>query len=217
MKKAVILARVSSRKNETTNESRQDTERQSADLLKLANAMNADVVRKFEEYESGGKDNSDRPILQECLTYCKDNDVKLLLVTEISRLGRQVWEVLESIKFCNDNGIGVYMQDKGFCTLNDDGTINPMSAMFVSLMGSCAELERENIKNRLQSGYKQFRAKGGKVGRKVGCKVFDVTWRDKYAEVIKHLKKGYSVRVVAKLHNISPTTAQKIKRRIEEE
>ena len=58
---------------------------------------------------------------------------------------------------------------------------------------------------------KQYIANGGKLGRKVGYRITDDELREKYKNAIALLKKGYSVRAVAKLEGISHTTVQKLK------
>lgn len=48
----------------------------------------------FEEHISGAKKNEERPVLCQCLDYCIDNHIDTLLISELSRLGRNVDEVL---------------------------------------------------------------------------------------------------------------------------
>ncbi len=58
--------------------------------------------------------------------------------------------------------------------------------------------------------YKNFRANGGSVGRKQGYRKSDETMKAEYAEEIRLLKKGYSLRNVAKLTNTSINTLRKL-------
>ena len=94
---AVIYARVSS----TTD--RQTTDRQVADLMNYAAANQLQVVRVFEEKISGAKQNKEREVLQAALEYCKLENVDYLLSNELSRIGRNTFNVLETIKFLIDN------------------------------------------------------------------------------------------------------------------
>ena len=50
-----------------------------------------------EENISGGKSNKDGPVLQEALSFCLDNSIDIILVSELSRLGRKCDEILETI------------------------------------------------------------------------------------------------------------------------
>ena len=102
--KAVIYTRVSS----TTE--RQNTERQVADLKAYAEYRKLEIAGVFEEKISGAKKNSERPILVEALEYCEANSIDILLVSELSRLGRNAFEVLEVVKRLVDNKINLFMQ-----------------------------------------------------------------------------------------------------------
>ena len=82
MKKAVIYARVSSTGD------RQDTARQIKDLEKYARSQNVEIVKIYEEHISGTKRIEERQVLTECLEYCTRNSVDFLLLSELSRLGR---------------------------------------------------------------------------------------------------------------------------------
>lgn len=107
MNTAVIYARVSS-----TND-RQDTSRQVSDLQHYAKANALHVANTYEEHISGAKRNDERPILQECLDYCINNDIDILLVSELSRLGRNVDEVWKNCIFCKEHHLNVCFQKGG--------------------------------------------------------------------------------------------------------
>lgn len=204
--KAAIYARVSS----TTD--RQNTERQVSDLKEYAAYSKMEVVRVFEEKISGAKKNAERPILQQALEYCKAEQVDMLLVSELSRLGRNSFEVLETIKELVDAKINLYMQKEKMTLLDDNGEPSIFAPIMLATLSTCAQLERENIKFRLNSGRQQYIAKGGKLGRKEGSIKTKEQKKEEYGEAISLLKKGYSIRNVAKLCNVSNSTIQRIKK-----
>jgi DNA invertase Pin-like site-specific DNA recombinase len=72
-------------------------------------------------------------------------------------------------------------------------------------------MERKTIRERVASGYENYRNAGGKVGRKVGYIKSDEAMKEQYIEEIKLLKKGYSLRNVYKITRTSINTLQKIK------
>lgn len=160
MKTAVIYARVSS-----VND-RQSTRRQVAGLTEYATRNNFQVLQIYEEHISGEKKNDERPVLLDCLTYCRSNSVDCILLSELSRLGRNVYAVLENVHYCIDNHINIFFQKESLSLFQDNGTPNPFLTIFVSVLGTCAQIERENIQFRLNSGRQQYLAPGGKVGRK---------------------------------------------------
>ena len=203
---AVIYARVSS-----TND-RQSTDRQVADLNTYAEINKINVVKTFEEHISGAKRNEERPVLCECLAYCVENKIDILLISELSRLGRNVDEVLANVKYCKDNQLNIYFQKENLSIFQPDGTKNPFLNIFISVLGTCAEMERENIKFRLNSGRAKYIADGGKLGRKVGSIKSKERKQEEYKQVLKELKKGTSVRRTAKLCDVSVSTVQRVKK-----
>ena len=204
---AVIYARVSSVGD------RQDTSRQIRDLEILAKEKSLKVVNTYEEHISGAKKTQERPVLKECLQYCISNHVSILLLSELSRLGRNVDDVLSNVKLCKENHLNVYFQKEQLSIFGADGKEHPFLTVFIAVLGTCAEMERENIKFRLNSGKAQFIAKGGKVGRKNGYKKPDDKFREEYAAVIKQLRKGYPIRMVAASCGVGISTIQRIKKK----
>lgn len=208
MKKAVLYARVSSEGG------RQDTERQIIDLTDYALQHNMEVINRFEDYMSGAKPNKDRVYLQQCLQFCTDaeNHVDVLLMTEVSRLGRDEWEMLELAKYFHDHHINVYFMRENFSLYNPDGSENNIFPLIFSLHSIFASQERENIKTRLKSGYDKYRRKGGKVGRKPGDKKSREQLEEQYKHVLKELRHGTSVVKTAKLCDVSASTVARLKK-----
>lgn len=136
----------------------------------------------------------------------------ILLVSELSRLGRNAFEVLETVKELIDNGINLYMQKEQMSLFGEDGKPSVFAPIMIATLSTCAQLERDNITFRLQSGYKQYREKGGKVGRKPGSVKSEEQKREEYKDVITLLKKGYPIRVVAQLSGKSISTVQRVKK-----
>jgi len=201
----VIYARVSSVSD------RQDTSRQIEDLRKYANLRDIEVVATFEEHISGAKKNEERQVLTECLEYCTTNSVHYLLLSELSRLGRSTLQVLRSLEVLHEAKVSVYIQNLGLYTLQPDGKVNPIVSILITILAEMSNIERSNIVYRLNSGRSNYIAKGGKLGRKTGSIKTEEKKREEYKEVIQLLKKGYSVRNVAKLQGIGISTVQRVK------
>ena len=185
--KSVIFSMVSSLGD------RQNTLRQIEDLTKYAGANGIEVVKVFSEKISGAKRNSERVVLNECISFAEANGIKVILCSEGSRVGRSTWEVLETIKTCIDKGIDIYLQKENIHTLRNDGTTDPFMAVYISCLSMANEFERENIKFRLNSGRRLAIEKGVKMGRKEGSIKTKEQKESEYKDIIKLLKKGYSV------------------------
>ena len=203
--KAVIYARVSSVSD------RQDTSRQIEDLRKYANLRDIEVVATFEEHISGAKKNEERQVLTECLEYCTTNSVHYLLLSELSRLGRSTLQVLRSLEVLHEAKVSVYIQNLGLYTLQADGKVNPIVSVLTTMLAEMGNIERSNIQYRLNSGRANYIAKGGKLGRKKGSMKTEEKKLEEYRDTIALLKKGYSIRNIAKLQGIGISTVQRIK------
>ena len=204
--KAVIYARVSS-----TGE-RQNNDRQVGDLTDYANYKRYDVVKVYEEKVTGAKKNQERPVLIEAVEYCQSKQVDILLVSELSRLGRNAFEILEVIKTFVDKRINLYLQKEQFTLLDESGKPSLFAPVMLATLATCAELERENIQFRLNSGRKRYIEAGGKLGRPVGSGMTKEEAALKYKQLIKELKAGTSIRKAAKLCDVSESTAKRIKK-----
>ena len=216
-KKAVIYARVSSIGD------RQNTDRQVKDLTDYAVYKGYEVLGVFAEHISGAKKNGERPVLREAIERCKvqaqnqipDSGMRscvILLVSELSRLGRNAFEVLETVKELADSGINLYMQKEQMTLLGDDGKPSIFAPIMLATLSTCAQLERDNISFRLKSGRKQYVEKGGKLGRPIGSTKSQDKRREEYREVINLLNKGYAIRDVAKLSGKGISTVQRVKK-----
>lgn len=214
MNNAVIYARVSSTGD------RQSTERQVLDLTDYATKNDLVVQQVYEEHISGAKRNSERAVLNDCLTYCKDNGTDVLLVSELSRLGRNVDEVLSSIRWAKENHLNIYLQKEGISIYDREGKESPFLIIMVAVLGTAAQLEREAIAFRLQSGRKRYvernMALTGKSGLgREGYRKPKEQKAEEYKETLKLLRKGYPYRKVAKLTNVSESTVKRLKKEFE--
>ena len=206
MIKIAIFARVST--------SVQDYERQVNELTALAKGKGWSVEAVFCEKISGAKANAERKELTRLIKYVQANRINKVAVTELSRLGRDTLQVLEVIEHFNKLGISLYIQNYNIETLNEDGTINPMSQFLITILAEVARMERKTIRERVESGYKNYRANGGKVGRKQGYKKPIEAMKEQYAEDMRLLRKGISLRNIAKITGTSVNTIRKCQRLI---
>lgn len=204
----VIYSRVSSQST------RQSTERQVTDLERFAAVHDYKVMAIFEEKISGRKTNIQRPVLSQCLEYCinSENHIDMLLLTEISRLGRSTLEILKALDTLHKHKICVYLQNLNIETLRPDKTINPLSSIITTLLGELASIEHQGIVDRLNSGRGLYIEKGGKLGRRPGSKKTLEQKKAEYKEALSLLRKGYSIRNVAKITGKSVFTIQSIKK-----
>ncbi len=194
MEKVVLFCRVSS-----TND-RQNYDRQINDLTQLVNSLNYNVEAVFAEKVSGVKKNGERKELMNMIEFVNSHQIDKVLVTELSRLGRDTLQVLQTLEIFNQNKISLFIQNYNIETLTPEKEINPMSQFLVTILAEVARMERRSIENRLSSGYQNYRANSGVVGRKLGYRKNTEFMKDEYAEEIKMLKRGYSYQHICQIH-----------------
>lgn len=209
---AVIYARVSS---SGSLEHRQNTDRQVKDLTDYASYKGYDLVKVFEEHISGAKKNSDRPALQQAIDHCKasakDNST-ILLCSELSRVGRSAFEVLETIKTLVDSNINLYLQKEQLTLLDDNGKPSLFAPIMLATLATCAQLERDNIQFRLNSGRRVYVENGGRLGRPKGSIKTADQRIEENQDIIGYLKKGYTIRDTARLCGKSVSSVQRVKK-----
>lgn len=178
------------------------------------NEKDFDLV--IEDTCSGAIPFFDRPGGVEIKKLIEKKAISSLNVIEISRLGRNLRDILNSIYFFTEKGINIYFISQSLSTLKEDGTSNPLSTMMISILGVVAEMEREQIRERQLEGIKIAKLKGLYKGRKNGSKEDVLTFlsKPKNKKALELLKKGYKGVEVAKIAGVHPNTVTKIKAHI---
>lgn len=138
----------------STNEERQDIERQSRELR----AAGATEIRW--EYEHG--DAAHKAELERLFSDMASGDT--LIVTEVSRLSRSTKQLCGVIDRVNLNKWKLVILNSVTidCT---DGKMDPMTTAFLQMAGVFSELELSMTRERVKSGMENARAKGKRIGR----------------------------------------------------
>lgn len=211
--KGKIMERVAILVRTSTN--RQDYDRQIVELTDFCDRMNWEVSKVFANKVSGAKIIEERSEIQEMLTYIKNNNVKRVVVLEISRLGRNTLEALKVIQTLNENHVSLYIKNYNLETLNSEGKPNPVASLITTILLEIASMERLTIKERMASGRDQYiakcRAKGVKMGRPSTYRKSDEAYKDQYVKEISLLRKGISLRNIYAITGTSIGTLQRLK------
>ena len=194
----------------------QDYEYQRNTLTDICNRNGWEIVYTVENKVSGAKKNEEREEIIELLDYIKHNEVDVVVATEVSRLGRDTLEALKIIEILNENKVNLYFANYGIETLMSDGTVNPIARLILTICLEISAYERNLIKYRMKAGYEDYlkRRKENpelRLGRQ-GYKKDEQSYRENYAQELSLLRKGISLRNVAKITGRSLGTLQKIKK-----
>jgi DNA invertase Pin-like site-specific DNA recombinase len=138
----------------------QDTEKNKAEILRYANEKNLGKVY-FEEDVGSGKAPWRNRKIATALDELQENDV--ILVSELSRLGRSMLECMEILSIALNKGIKIYAV-KGNWQL-DDSIQSKIVAMVFSM---AAEIERDLISKRTKEALRARKAAGVQLGRPKG-------------------------------------------------
>jgi len=207
MKKVVILARVSTDK--------QEYQRQINELTEYCKTVGWNVEAVFSNKVSGAKAMEERAEIQQLIDYVKSNDIDKVVCLEISRLGRNTLEALKVIQLLNEHGVSLYVKNYNLETLNDDGKVNPVASLICTILLEIASMERLTIRERMASGRDQYIAKCRKDGIKMGRpstyrKSMDA-YKQQYQKEVSFLKRQYSLRAINAITGTSINTLRKLK------
>lgn len=141
---------------------KQDLDNQRYGIKQYAKQHNLKVDVWYEEKVSGTKKAQDRE-LGELLRIIKRNDE--IITTEFSRLGRSLPDVLETIQKIKEKGAILKTIKENF-VLDDSLSAKILS----SVLALISDISRELLSQRVKEGLAQRKAKGIKLGRRVGSK-----------------------------------------------
>lgn len=207
MDKVVILARVSTDK--------QQYERQIVELMDYCNRMDWEVTEVFSNKISGALKIEEREEIRNLVAYVKENRIKRVVCLEISRIGRNTLEALKVIQFLTDNGVSLYVKNYNLETLDGNGKINPIANLLCTILLEIASMERLTIKERMESGRKQYidrcRKEGIKMGRPSTYRKSKEEYKEQYPKEIALIRKGLSLKNISAITETAINTIRKIR------
>ena len=180
MKRAALYARVSTPD--------QHVENQLLDLRKLAAQRGFEVSREYcDRGVSGSK--AKRPGLDAMLVDARRGEFSVLMVAAFDRIARSTKNFLEIVDELHELGIEFISAREAI------DTSGPMGRMFITLIGSIAELEKSILVERIRAGMRRARMEGQRLGRAPLDIDHDALVRDRLA--------GSSLTNVAKKYGVS--------------
>ncbi len=178
----------------------------------LVDSKNYDQV--LQEQISGSIAFAKRPEGLKALKLIEADKVTDLYVEEFSRLGRNAFDTLTTLKVCEEHGVNVHIQNMNLDSIID-GKPNPIFKLFSHIVSVIAEQEKELIRERTEMGKVVAREKGVKFGRKAGTneRKIDFLSKGKNDRILKYLKEGKTtIREIAKITDTSTATVCKVKK-----
>jgi DNA invertase Pin-like site-specific DNA recombinase len=188
--KVAIFARVS------TTDGRQDNTRQTSELEALCVRNNWNVIETICEEISGAKSRHDRPGLKRLIALAQAGNVTdgIAVIDQLTKAG-----------------VSIFIQNIGMETLLSDGKTNFMFKPIILTLMGFAEMEREQLRERVKSGLENAKRKGKTLGRPNGSSKSDQDILKQYPAIVKQLKAERSIRETAKLCDVANGTVVKVK------
>jgi site-specific DNA recombinase len=193
--KALGYIRVSTKMQSEKGSSLEVQELKINDYCKL---MDYDLQEVFEDRGISGMSVDKRDGYKELVSYMKTNEVDIVVVHSLSRLGRRMRDVIEFMEMLKKNGIKFYSIKESLS--NDD----KVGGLIVNILSSINEFEVETIRERIKDVKQSKKSRGLVYGRlQYGFKrVGDRLVRDECEmQVVKRVKnlrtRGYSWRKIA--------------------
>lgn len=172
----------------------QNVEKNEADILKFANAKDLGQVEFVSEKVSGVTSWKNRKLFN-VVQNLKAGDV--LIVPELSRIGRSLIEVLEVLNVLTMQKVRVYSVKENFQINGDD----MQSKVMRTMLALFAEIEHDLIVARTKEGIAAARAKGKMLGRPKGM---GKSRLDKHEpEIIALMKNGSQRQFIAKRYGVT--------------
>src|SRR5210317_482035 len=152
-KKAVIYSRVS------TNE--QTVDNQLKVLREVAKKRGLEVVREIsDEGISGATGRDVRKGFDELIKGSIKNEWDIILVWDVSRLGRSLKHLLSFLEDIQSANCDMYIHQSGI------DTSTPSGKMMFGMLSVFSEFERSMIRERVIAGQQRAKAQGKHIGRK---------------------------------------------------
>ena len=152
MKRVAIYARVSTDKQQTSN--------QVLVLEEIAERSGYNIIQIYEDKGiSGSKGREDRPALNQMMKDATHRKFDMVMCWSIDRLGRSLQNLIEILNELQSLKVDLFFMQQGLDTSTSAGR------MMFSIFGALAEFERNLIRERVIAGQQRAISQGVKMGR----------------------------------------------------
>ena len=174
----------------------QEVENQTESLDTQIERLGWTMVGEYKEVISGMKSRDSRPQLRQLLQDSKKRLFDFVMVYDLTRLGRSVSDVINTINELEEVGVHIFVVKN---TIDSSTQQGKLFTYFCSIFG---EMERDMIVSRQKESIKRIREKGGKWGRG------NLISQDTREQIVQLKEQGLSYRKICKELDVSLGSVQ---------
>lgn len=180
---------------------KQTLDNQRFEICNFAKKEGFTISGWIEETISGNKDYETRKLGKKL---SKMNAGDIVICTELSRLGRNLFMIMSILNYCMKEDIQVW-------TIKDNYRLGSdiSSKVLAFAFGLSAEIERNLISQRTKEALARRKAEGVKLGRPVGSKNKKYKLSGKEEKIVAMLTAGKSINSIAKHFRVHRLTVQR--------
>ncbi len=169
------------------------------------NSQLKDGVKSFIDVISGTVPFMERPQAKKLIAYLKKNPTEKTTVSDLSRLGRNTADVLNTVEYFKKHNYTLEIKDR------DIKTDTPTGKMMLTMLSAVYEMELEHIRQRTQRGRDIAKAKGNVYkGRKKGATAKAETLLAKHSDIVNCLKADMTMSETARTVKKNRATVKRI-------
>jgi len=169
----------------------ENPENQKAAILEFAQSNGFTVIRFFEDVGiSGGEEAFKRPEFSKMYQYAKNNGVRSIIVYDLSRLGRDIFDVLQTYKTLLEDGFNIlFVKNPELNVLDSNSPVSQaVRKTILALLAAAAEIERAMIRERTKTALQRLKKQGRKLGRpEISIPIEDVR---------RMLRRGFTIKEI---------------------
>ena len=191
----------------------QDYDRQVLELTQYCRDKGFTITKTIATKISGVKKYEERPDVQELFQAAKAKQFDKVVVSEISRIGRNARDIKNTINYLHDRGISIVFRNLGGLeSLDENGSESFVTNIIISIYSELAQEEKRMLSERIKSGLASAKVKGKHIGRPEGTGMCKEDILKKYPRLITDIRKGMSLNSAMKVHEVSKGTVIKVKK-----
>lgn len=154
----------------------------------------------------------ERPSGKRLIEDIANGKINQVIVLRIDRLGRDLEDILKTIKTIHSYNVPITSQNEGITTLID-GKESVMSNLLINILSSISEFQYHQTREKTLAGIERAKLDGKYKGRKIGSTESVETFlsKPKVQKIMTLLNEEIGVRKIARIVECSPNYIYKVK------